>query len=236
MQYRLLVLMFLSVFLFTAPANADVLHDVTERHNFEATLRLAKLGYAEAQANLGARYAFGCGVEYNHTESAKWYLKAAEQGHVWSQIVIGDAYYRGTGVPKDYGEAAKWLLKAAEKRPLDWNTLYTLGSMYAGGEGVKQDNAKAYYWFSREAILDREDIASRNEVAALLTPKQKAAIDKSLKKWERIKPPPVKAGSAEDTDQWIECQKKTTPSRRPPAYGIVLFRSSNPTPPSAQRK
>ncbi len=62
----------------------------------------------------------------------------------------GEAYKRG-----DYETAAKEFLPLAEKG--DHRAMYALGSMYAAGNGVKQDLKEAYKWFSKAAQYGRPD-------------------------------------------------------------------------------
>jgi hypothetical protein len=64
----------------------------------------------------------------------------------WSDFNRGwEAYEAG-----DYAEAAKWYRKAADEGLAI--AQFRLGSMYALGEGVSQDDAEAKKWF-REAAL-----------------------------------------------------------------------------------
>ena len=48
-------------------------------------VKRAEDGDAEAQDDLGNRYADGEGVAQDDAEAATWYQKAAEQGDVWVQ-------------------------------------------------------------------------------------------------------------------------------------------------------
>ena len=75
--------------------------------------RDAEQGDAEAQYNLGCRYANGNGVAKDYVEAVKWYRKAAEQGNADAQYNLGTCYDYGTGVAKDEVEAVKWYRKAA---------------------------------------------------------------------------------------------------------------------------
>lgn len=71
---------------------------------------LAEQGNAEAQTLLGAMYWRGEGVQRNHHEAAKWYLRAAEQGYARAQNDIGFMYGFGEGIPPhDDVQAYKWI-------------------------------------------------------------------------------------------------------------------------------
>ena len=47
---------------------------------FEENLKMAELGDAEAQYNVGSCYQYGYGVEQNQKRALKWYKKAAWRG------------------------------------------------------------------------------------------------------------------------------------------------------------
>ena len=72
-------------------------------------------GDAQAQFELGFRYATGEGVAQDWTEAVKWYRKAAEQGHAGAQFLLGVCYVNGKGVAEDMTEAIKWIRKAARQ-------------------------------------------------------------------------------------------------------------------------
>ena len=70
-------------------------------------------------------------------------------GAVWADLAGG--YYNTAWEAEeagDYAEAAKWYRKAADEGLAI--AQFRLGSMYALGEGVSQDDAEAKKWF-REA-------------------------------------------------------------------------------------
>jgi len=69
----------------------------------------ARTGEAEAQFQLGFRYAHGGGVPKNIGKAQEWYLKAARQGHPVAKRTLGYMYAIGIGVPVDISEAFRWL-------------------------------------------------------------------------------------------------------------------------------
>ena len=81
----------------------------------EELQRLADQGDAQAQFELGFRYAHGYGVSRDDQEAAKWYRQAADQGDGDAQHALGVMYDEGQGVPKDYVLAHMWLNLAAAK-------------------------------------------------------------------------------------------------------------------------
>ena len=79
----------------------------------------AEQGHAEAQFNLGARYATGRGVPEDDREAVRWYRLAAEQGNFRAQFNLGSMYRNGEGVPQDYVQAHKWFNIAASSAEAD---------------------------------------------------------------------------------------------------------------------
>ncbi len=75
----------------------------------------AKQGHADAQCDLGYRYASGTGVEKDLEEAACWFHKAAEQAYPEAQYSLGFRYANGIGVTQDREEAVKWYRRAAEQ-------------------------------------------------------------------------------------------------------------------------
>jgi hypothetical protein len=67
--------------------------------------RAAEQGDASAQEELATAYFWGDGVEQDHSEAAKWFLKAAEQGGTFAQISLAFLYERGEGVRQDFALA-----------------------------------------------------------------------------------------------------------------------------------
>ncbi len=67
---------------------------------FEATLKAAEQGDADAQFHLGETYEIGEFVPQNYAEAMKWWLKAAEQGNAEAKFKLGLMYYDGKAFPK----------------------------------------------------------------------------------------------------------------------------------------
>jgi hypothetical protein len=113
------------------------------------SLAAAERGDAEAQLELGTRYARGKGVDNNDAEAAKWLRKAADQGLARAQLDIGVLCAAGRGVPRDDAEAARWYRKAADQG-LPQAQL-NLGLAYDLGLGVHVDEAEAVSWWQTAA-------------------------------------------------------------------------------------
>ena len=138
---------------------------------FDEAKLLAEQGDAEAQLNLGIRYANGEGVPEDDAEAVKWYRLAAKQGLARAQSYLGIMYGNGDGVPENFAEAFKLYRLAAKQG--DAEAQNNLGIMYANGDGVPQNNVRGYIWWSVAAAQGEED-AKRNRdiVAKRLTPDQ----------------------------------------------------------------
>ena len=114
---------------------------------------LAERGFADAQAELGVRYAAGRGVERDHGEAVSWYRRAVAQGDARGQVELGVAYERGRGVEQSDDEAVRWFRRSAEQgNALGQNNL---GVMYRDGRGAPQDDEAAVQWFRRSAEQGR---------------------------------------------------------------------------------
>ncbi len=69
----------------------------------------AQDGIADAQVNLGLRYATGRGgVEKDRSTSFKWYLMAADQGNTNAMERVVERYRYGIGVKQDVDKAVQW--------------------------------------------------------------------------------------------------------------------------------
>jgi hypothetical protein len=55
-------------------------------------------------------------------------------------------YLKGHDIPKDNNEALKWFRKGADQGNAE--AQYSLGYMYASGQGVPQDYVLAHMWFN----------------------------------------------------------------------------------------
>ena len=114
---------------------------------------LAERGNANAQAELGVRYAAGRGVERDYVESVWWLRRAAEQGNARGQAELGYSYERGHGVDQNHEAAVRWYRRSAEHgNALGQNNL---GVMYDTGRGVREDDEEAVRWFRRAADQGR---------------------------------------------------------------------------------
>jgi len=155
-----------------------------------------------AQDALGRAYAYGHGVPQDYTQAAAWYRMAAEKGNLDAQRDLGDLYDHGgimkmvdvPGVgkrlvkddgggafPKDFALAAIWFRKAAEQG--DAYSQCNLGALYANGQGVPQDYAEAYFWYSLGAATIPAFSGDRDNVASNLTKTVLLQTQERTRKW-----------------------------------------------------
>ena len=123
----------------------------------------------------------------DYATAARLYRSLAEQGNASAQHFLGKMYQNGEGVPRDTVQAAKWFRLAADQGHT--GAQFYLGGMYATGEGVPRDYVQAYKWFaicskSAEGAFAE---ASRNDVAAKMTPQQIAAAQRLASEWKPTK-------------------------------------------------
>jgi TPR repeat protein len=174
---KIILLPFISILLFCAPAFADFAKglDAAQKGDFVTALKewkpLAEQGYTEAQYNLGLMYNYGQGVIQDYKAAVKWYGLAAEQGNASAQFNLGVMYNYGQGVIQDYKVAVKWYTLAAEQGGVE--AQYNLGLMYGNGQGVIQDYTRAHMWWNIVASQGNERaMENRDIVAKKMTPSQ----------------------------------------------------------------
>ncbi|HEX7971402.1 MAG TPA: tetratricopeptide repeat protein [Thiobacillus sp.] len=135
----------------------------------------AARGDADAQLQLGMRYAEGDGVIKDDKEAAKWFALAAKQGLAEAQYQYGLALLQGRGVVQDYHAAFTWIEKPAQRGYA--RAQYSLGELYRYGTGTAVDKARAYLWFNLAAAQGVEMAAKvRDSLAWQLKPEQIAAM------------------------------------------------------------
>jgi TPR repeat protein/AAA+ superfamily predicted ATPase len=100
---------------------------------------------ADAQFQLGRRYALGEGVVKNEVDAAKWFRRAADAGHAEAQRNLAFSCLHGRGVPKNTAEGIRRLRVAAEQG--DAPARRQLGYHYATGSGVPKNENEAVRWF-----------------------------------------------------------------------------------------
>lgn len=82
---------------------------------FQHYLRSAQMGYALAQAVVGAAYRSGWSVPVNLSQSVYWYQKAVAQGNDAAELDLGLMYANGIGVTKDLAKARQLIQASASQ-------------------------------------------------------------------------------------------------------------------------
>jgi hypothetical protein len=106
---------------------------------------LAKLGDAEAEANLGVMLS----SRGKYPEAARWYKQAADAGIATAAYNLGTLYYNGQGFPQDYAKAREWFEIASRRN--DPYAQFQLGTMAGDGKGVEADPKAEMAWYTKAA-------------------------------------------------------------------------------------
>jgi TPR repeat protein len=155
----------------------------------ETTETRAGLGDAEAQFNLGVRFA-GEGATQDYAQAAHWYRKAADQSHSLAQFNLAVMYAAGQGVPRDEAQSKMWMQKAADQG--DAGAQYNVGmkhhraSLDGRPEAAPESRILAYKWLQLAAAqgyrgsgeawafvalsMTREDVAEGGRRIAAFVP------------------------------------------------------------------
>lgn len=154
----------------------------------------AEQGDAEAQLQLGMRYAAGDGVIQNDKEAARWFALAAKQGLAEAEYQYGLALLQGRGVVQDYRSAFNWIEKPARRGYA--RAQYSLGELYRYGTGTAVDKARAYLWFNLAAAQGVEAAAkARDSLVWQLKPEQIAAMQEEARRMSQPSPPAADAAT-----------------------------------------
>lgn len=110
--------------------------------------RAAKLGNADAEAFIGARFLFGSKSFEVDYEQARVYLeRAAETDHPGALANLGIMHRKGLGLPQDAAKAVALTLRAA--RSGFPQAQFNAAVAFSAGEGVGQDQQAAVGWLRK---------------------------------------------------------------------------------------
>jgi localization factor PodJL len=114
------------------------------------SLRLAAArGNAQAQYEVGARYAKGSSVERDDKKAMQWFARAAAQGLAPAQYRLAALYERGQGAEKDAALARVWYERAAKQGNV--KAMHNLAVMMTAGDDREPDYETAAKWFTKAA-------------------------------------------------------------------------------------
>ena len=122
---------------------------VIDTNSVEYLEQVAETADAQAQFDLGCRFAEARGVPEDFGSAAKWFRRAAELNHADAQYNLGVVCFEGMGVTQDYAAAMHWYTKAAEQG--HGAAQYSLGCLYAKGIGANTNYARAHELFRQAA-------------------------------------------------------------------------------------
>ena len=97
-----------AVFLICAAGSTYAAGESFDAYEAALSYRNAVHGKADAQADMGYRYAKGLGVPQSDEKALEWLKRAAGQGHAGAQLMLSEFYATGRGVPKDDVAAYQW--------------------------------------------------------------------------------------------------------------------------------
>ena len=158
----------------------------------------AAQGDAEAQLQLGMRYAEGDDVVQNDKEAARWFALAAKQGLAEAQYQYGLVLLQGRGVVQDYKAAFTWIEKPAQRGYA--KAQYSLGELYRYGTGTAIDKARAYLWFNLAAAQGVDAaVKARDSLVWQLKPEQIAAMQEEARRMSHSTPAPAAPAAAPST-------------------------------------
>jgi len=92
-------------------------HNISSRDKsiFLRTLKLARLGMADSQYEVGLMYANGVGVAQSFDQAMVWIHQSAEKGFVAAQYLLATRYQYGVSIERDERKAMVWYQRAADQ-------------------------------------------------------------------------------------------------------------------------
>lgn len=143
--------------------------------------RLAELGYAPAQNDLGKLFENGdLGLTKDLSAARLWTERAAKSGVVEAMHRMGLYHYYGQGGAQNPVLAAQWFRRAAERGMLD--SQYNLAQLYETGLGVTASNGEAYRWYLIAAQSgDQEALKKVAALKALVASNARAEIERQAR-------------------------------------------------------
>lgn len=114
---------------------------------FEWYKKSADQGHQQAQITVGYFYQTGEIVPKNLHEAIRYYSAPAEAGEMYAIRNLAVVYDEATDIPDHKLKAAVMYLEAAEKG--DSYAQYKTGRNYFEGNGLLQDDTKAFEWLTK---------------------------------------------------------------------------------------
>lgn len=126
----------------------------------------AEAGDVDYQILLAETYENGNGVAKDHAKAMMWYRKAAEQGDEVARLLVElDDMKRELRVAEGKcKQQLDVLITMAEAG--NPSACWDLGEIYANGEGVEKDMAKAVKWYRMAAIFYKDKLNFNEQLLA----------------------------------------------------------------------
>jgi hypothetical protein len=204
-----LVLVLVSVFLYSAVATADTLFD-NRQAKWE---RQAKQGNKYAQYKLGMAYLLGKNGRKDVGKSIKYFTMSASQGYTKSEFRLGYIYFNNKDGSRRYSKAYKWLVRAAKKN--HGMAQYYLAKMYFEGRGVVRNYDQAFRWIKKaraHSVRGADEfmlriVDAREARVPAKTAKRKAKPRRAKKVTKRYRSPRPKASRLPRGDVAFDTRK-----------------------------
>ncbi len=182
--YRFFVLMLTALILLLPLA-------VQAGNLFDSQIKLAKLGDAEAQFNVGEMYEIGFSVKQDKKEARYWISRSANQQHEAAGFKLLYWDVERDGLKGKNKAKVNELNKLAKQGSAQ--AQYYLGKMYAHGVGVNKNSDVAIDWLNKAALVGV--LEAELELASVREEKQREAQKKALMK-NRFESDPCSGKSA----------------------------------------
>ena len=158
---------------------------------FDAQIKMAKLGDAEAQFNVGEMYEIGFNVKQDKKEARYWISRSANQKHETAGFKLLYWDLERDGLKGKNKTKVKELNKLAKQG--NAQAQYYLGKMYAHGVGINKNSDVAIDWLNKAALVGV--LEAELELASVREEKQREEQKKALLK-NRFESDPCSGKSA----------------------------------------
>ena len=158
---------------------------------FDSQIKLAKLGDAEAQFNVGEMYEIGFSVKQDKKEARYWISRSANQQHEAAGFKLLYWDVERDGLKGKNKAKVNELNKLAKQG--NAQAQYYLGKMYAHGVGVNKNSDVAINWLNKAALVGV--LEAELELASVREEKQRESQKKALMK-NRFESDPCSGKSA----------------------------------------
>lgn len=183
------IIIFIVALLFSAGVNAQqtdaadsLLHLGEKYYNLRQYKTAVKyyreagdLGNVEGAYKAAICYMNGYGVDSNVNTAQKYFKVASDGGNVDAMVMVGHIARNKS----NYKEALHYFNMAAMKG--DATAMHSLGNLYALGNGVKEDSAKAFEWWEKAAEGGNVDAQAQLGRCYLIGEGIEADADKAVK-------------------------------------------------------